>query len=214
VTRASIRANIQIYMGDIGASFWDASAINESIQDAYTELAGTLQIIRKNAVVTFPANRNYLSPASLLADNTYLNTLAIFDIARNVFLSDNLVWPRDFQKFRPDWELALLTPECWCPVDTTQIVIFGRLPAAATYRLYYAATAPILASDATVLLLPDSAELALEEYIQCDLLEQAEEFTKAQGHYNRYLSELQQLQDLSNNLASGDFMAYIQGVNL
>jgi len=78
-------------MGDIGASFWDASAINESIQDAYTELAGTLQIIRKNGVVTFPANRNYLSPASLLADSTYLNTLAIFDIARNIFNSFDLI---------------------------------------------------------------------------------------------------------------------------
>lgn len=214
MTRASIRANIRIYMGDIGTSFWDDAAINEAIQDAYTELSGTLQIIRKNGLVTFRADRNYFSPATLLSDSSYLNTLAVFDIARNIFLKDNLVWPRDFQKIRSDWEASTTPPEYWCPVDTTQIVVYGRLQAAGRYRIYYAATAPILTDDTTVLLLPDQAELALEEYIQCDLLEQAEEFAKAQIHYERYSGEILHLLDLSHNLACGDFMAYIHGVDL
>jgi hypothetical protein len=211
MTRGSIKANIQIYMGDIGASFWSEDNLNDSIQDSYTEIAGAIQAIRKNGTVTFPANVNYLTPATLLSDTTYLNTLAIFDINRNIFLKDNLSWPKDFQKIRPDWELMVLPPDYWCPVDCTQIVVFGRLPATSPYKLYYSATASTLTSDSDVLLLPDLAELAIEEYVQGDLLEQAEEFSKSQMHFAKYEGELAKLVQLSKDFAKSDFMAFVEG---
>jgi hypothetical protein len=121
---------------------------------------------------------------------------------------------KDFDRIRRDWEKWIGTPLFWAPSDFKNIAMCPKYYAGpqVTYGafdgytfdfgsywvdnsaqsplgdfiLYYWALAPTLETDSDTFLIASDKDNALVQYVTADLLEQAQEFNKAQTFWNQY----------------------------
>lgn len=195
-------------LNDAGATFFTHNDLSDSIQDAYDDIVALSQCLVASIQLSWQSELTYYFFETLGATN-YLHTLAVFNHNTNRFLSDNLSL-RDMDKLRLDWETWNGQPEMWCPHTFESVAIVPRpLIATGQYTLYYAKKAPALANDASVFLFTKHADDLVEHYVTADLLEQAEEFTKAAPFWKSYFDGVISYKAQCHNIAKSDLMMRI-----
>jgi hypothetical protein len=204
LTRAAIRALISANLGDVGISYYQESEINSSIQDGYNEVVAKSLCLVKSVTMDWLDGVNYYDFLAL-GVNDYIGTIAIFNNVTNVFLKDDISI-RDFDRIRRDWELWEGTPLFWAPHSLYKIAVAPRpTTATGTFTLYYWAKADTL-SDSSVPIIATDVQEILEFYSTADLLETAEEITKAQNYWKDYQGGLLDYKNRCHLLASSDLV--------
>lgn len=213
-TRGQIKATVRANLDDAGVSFYSDTDLNESFQDAYDDITVISQCIIKSVDLTWIGDLSYYNFVSDFGVGDYFCTIAIFNYATNRWLRDDLTI-RDFDRIRRDWELWVGTPQYWASADPLHIAIAPKYLAQTTtgsfdsfsfsdaydigttsvvqrFKLLYCASAPTLNNDLNTLLTASDVQNLFEFYVTADMLESAEEYTKAQEFWEKYYNSLNQ----------------------
>jgi hypothetical protein len=228
-TRGQIKADVQDNLSDLNLNFFSDDDLNTSVQDAYTDIAILTQCIQKQSTQNWISNLSYYNFVNLGVSD-YFGTIAIFNNVTNLWLRDD-VSLKDFDRIRRDWELWIGTPIFWAPSDPVNIAIAAKYLAsnlgafAATafssgffldssgalgsFILYYWGIAPTLVSDASTFLIASDMQRLLTNYATADLLEQAQEFGKADDFWNKYNADITSYSDRVKRNAKSDLLLRI-----
>lgn len=226
MTRGQVKEAIRANLFDEGVTFYSDSDLNESIQDAYDDIAFIAQNITKRVTVNYRSHLVYYNFVRLGIDD-FLGALAIFDNQRNDWLNDSISL-KDLDRINTDWELWSGTPEYWISSSFGAIAIvphkIGTVTAGAfeptafdggafytqdeaitgTFDLMYYAQAPVLTSDSDSFLIAVDKQRLIEQYATGDLLEQATEFVKAGDWLTQYFISVNEYKERIHNLAKID----------
>lgn len=192
-----------------GSNFYQPHDINDSIQDAYNEIVAKTRYLVKSVTCNWLSGKNYYDPINDLGVTDYLGTIAIFDNNSNLWLRDD-VTIRDFNRIRRDWETWVGYSQFWAPHSQQRFAVCPALAVGTgSFVLWYYAIAPTLPDDSTSLLLPTDMSVLLQDYVSADLLEFAQEVTKAAPYLSRYGQKLEILSERSHNLAAQQLLLRI-----
>ena len=109
----------------------------------------------------------------------FLGVIGIFNNNTNQWLRDEVSY-RDLDRIRQDWEIWRAEPWMWVPHSPRYTIVCPcQTNASGSFVLWYYAVAPTLSDDTTLLILPSDMQRLNEYYSSGDLLESAEEITKA-----------------------------------
>lgn len=208
MTRLQLATNVRSNLADAGVTFYDADSINQSLQDGYNEVAAKCRCITKSAIVQQLANQPYYD---FLGGGVtdYLGTIAIFNQDTQFWLRDD-VSIRDFDRIRRDWEQWAGEPQFWAPHSKQYIAICPVLATVTEYinqfTLWYWAQAPSFTEDSSVPLIATDMQSMLEWYATGDLLEDAQEVTKAQDWWQRWEGDKVKYRERCINLAKAQLL--------
>ena len=211
--RGQIKATVRINLADAAISFWSEDDLNDSFQDAYDDIVCLSQCIIKNITLQWTGQLSYYDFKNDFGVTDYLSTVAIFNYATNLWLRDDLNL-RDLDRLRRDWECWIGTPQFWVSSDPKHIAIapkYGPVPvlgafnqyafsnaffigsnSLGNFKLLYWAMAPTLTSDLDSFLTASDVQTMFEFYVTADMLEQAQEFNKAQEYWSKYYDSLEE----------------------
>jgi len=220
-TRGQVKSDIQNNLIELNYNFYSDNDLNNSVQDAYDDIAILTQCIQKNVTLNWISNLSYYDFKDNMGVSDYLGTIAIFNQVTNLWLRDDLSL-KDFDRIRRDWEKWIGTPLFWAPSDFKNIgicpkysannITYGAFAASAfdsnsywvdnsattplgSFILYYWALAPVLTSDSDNFLIASDKVSAITKYATADLLEQAQEFNKAQTFWGPYQADVEDYSD-------------------
>lgn len=213
MTRGEIKNNIRTNLADNGVVNYSEDTLNDSLQDAYDDIAVLTQYNVKEATINWQNNLSYYN-FPLLGVVDYLMPIAIFNNVTNRYLRDDLSL-RDFDRIRRDWENWTGTPMFWAPSDPYSVGIAAKYVGAVTsgafepfsfssafyigtgfaslgsFQLIYSATAPQFVDDTSVPQIATDVQNLFEFYSTADMLEQFEEFTKADEYWGKYWDSIE-----------------------
>ncbi len=205
--RDSILENLQ---GSTAASnYYQVADINDSIQDAYNEVVAKTRCIVKKVTCNWASSKNYYDPIVDLGISDFLGVIGLFDHNSNLWLRDD-VSMRDFNRIRRDWEVWSGYSQFWAPHSQQRFAVCPALAVGVgTFDFWYYAIAPTLTDDTTATLLPSDMDILLTDYATFDLLESAQEITKAASYMARYENKKVILQERAHNLAAQQLLLRI-----
>lgn len=187
MTRDQVAQIVKHNLDDAGVYYSD-SDINESLQDAYDEIAVFTEFIERTIEISLQADTNYYNLSLLIPD--YYRLVYIYNIGKKQFIYPDV--ERKISGYRADWELAYQTETNFTINGPKYIGIFGRtafVEPNAKLKIWYKATAPIMQGNSIILINTNYIQL-LENYSTADLLEQNQEFTKALEYWQTYEVDL------------------------
>lgn len=123
-TRGEIKSDIKDNLSDLSLNFYGEDDLNDSVQDAYSDIAILTQCIQKKTALNWVPNLSYYSPVALGVSD-YLGVIAIFNNVTNLWLRDDLSL-KDFDRIRRDWENWTGTPQFWSPSDPVRFGIAAK----------------------------------------------------------------------------------------
>jgi hypothetical protein len=208
MTRAQIRAAIRMNLDDAGVTFYQDDEINTSIQDAYNEIAAKTRCIVKSTTLNWGDAKTYYDFLSLGVSD-YFGTIAIFNNNSNLWLRDD-VNLRDFNRIRRDWETWRGESQFWAPHSFKYTAVCPCLETGSgNFVLWYYAVAPTLVDDTSVPIIATDVQRLFEYYSTADLLETAEEATKASIWWGKYDPILNAYKERCHNLAKSQLLLRI-----
>jgi hypothetical protein len=207
VTRAEIRDTIRENLDDAGVTFYTDVEMNSSIQDCYNEVcAKTLCLAKTASGLSWQNSKNYYDPIVDLAVADYIGTIGVFNNNTKFWLFDNVTM-RDFDRIRRDWELWNGQPEFWSTHSLQRFCVVPKMLAATgTFDLRYYAKAPVMTTDSDVPLIATDMHDLFEFYCTGDLLESADEITKAASWWSDYTEHIEVYKQRVHNLAKTDLL--------
>jgi len=209
MTLAQIRTNVRSNLYDAAVTFYDDDTIDQSIQDGYNEVAAKCRCITKSVAVQQLALQPYYDFLNVSGIADYLGCIAIFNQDTQFWLRDD-VSLRDFDRIRRDWELWVGEPQFWAPHSQQYVAVCPVLPAIITgvnlFTLWYWAQAPALSDDSSVPLIASDMQPMLEWYATGDLLEDAQEVTKAADWWQRFETDKVKYRERCINLAKAQLL--------
>lgn len=232
LTRGQIKAAVQTNLTDLNINWYSDSDLNNAVQDAYDDIVLLTQCIQKQITLPWISNLSYYNFKTRFQINDYLGTIAIFNNLSNMWLRDDLSL-KDFDRIRRDWENWVGTPIFWAPSDPDNIGICPKMRGAdirygafdhasfdndaffidnsatvylGSFILYYWSIAPILTSDDDIFLIASDQDSTLTQYATADLLEQAQEFNKAQSYWGFYFDNLDDYADRVKRNCKSDLL--------
>jgi hypothetical protein len=229
-TRGQIKADIQDNLIDFSLNYYSDDDLNVSVQDAYTDVSIRTQCIQNKVTLNWLSNLSYYNFIKLGVSD-YLGCIAIFNNITNLWLRDDLSL-KDFDRIRRDWENWTGTPQFWAPSDYQSIAVAakyigtfvsgafdpksfgngfntGSIPSLGTFILYYWALAPTLANDLSTFLIASDMQDLITNYTTADLLEQAQEFGKANEYWELYEEHIQSYADRVKRNTKSDLLLRI-----
>lgn len=231
MTRGAIKATIRSNLHDAGVTFYSEDDLNDSVQDAYDDIAILAKFIIKRATCHYLDDVSYYDAAVDLGIVDFLGATAIYSNRNNRWLDDNISL-RQLDNIRTDWETWTGTPEMWIPVSVKKFAIvpkttgsgassgtfekiaftdafeIGSFGTAAnnTFELYFWCLAPALKNDEDGFLIAPDMQSLLEYYGTADLLEQAQEFIKAETWWIQYYQGVEEYKERIANIAKSDLL--------
>ena len=185
MTRGQIGTKIRDNLDDAGITYYSSLDITDSIQDGYDEVAVYSECIEKWVALPQIINTTYYDFSELIPD--YYRVIDIYGFEfKNVLDPVN---DRDLLSYRIDWELYSGGSREFMVLGPKYIGINGRKSVVGsnnTFRIYYKAQANILVSDSETPRINNDYQILLEWYGTADLLEQNQEYTKANGYWVQY----------------------------
>ena len=231
-TRGQVKAEVQSNLTELNIHFYSDDDLNNAIQDAYDDIVILTQCVQKSITLPWISNLSYYDFVNKMGVSDYLGTIAIFNNVSNMWLRDDLSL-KDFDRIRRDWEKWIGTPLFWAPGDPDHIgicpkylnsnIIYGAFDFASfnnstyfidnsalanlgTFILYYWALAPTLATDNDNFLIASDHDTTITQYVTADLLEQAQEFNKAQTYWNPYFTNVDEYSDRVKRNCKSDLL--------
>ena len=211
MTRGELKDIVRANLYDAAVTFWSVDDLEDSIQDAYDDIAALTQcIIKKQSAVSWISNTGYIDPVVDCGITDYMAVTAVFNNNSNLWLRDD-VSLRQFDHLRIDWENWAGQPQMWAPVNNKYFAIAPKMvTATGTFDLYYWARAPQLTSDSDTFLIATDMQVLLEQYVTADMLEQAQEYVKAQSPWWKdYYEGIVQYTERCKKLAARDVLLRI-----
>lgn len=203
-TFTQIKTNIRSNLNDAGVTFFTAQDLIDSTQDAYDSCVALSWCLVKTVTLNWQNDLSYYDFVSLGVSD-YLATVAIFDNVSNRWLCDDEN-TKTLDLLRNDWELWHGQPQGWLPINFQYIAIYPKQAiATGTFVLYYVALPPIIV-DGDVPLIANDKQVLIELDATADLLEQAEEFTKASTYWQEYFMNFEEYIERTRNLAKADLL--------
>lgn len=179
MNRTQIANSVQRNLDDLNANFYSLEDdIYPAIQDGYDLVAALCETIESSSPITFVSNKTFYDFKTLIP--TYLRVFGIYNNNTNRWMEPATLM--DLYKLRDDWECCAGEPYLFLPIDWRTVAIFPQ-PASAvgTMTVLFKATADTLGVNSSPEI-PLSEHNALENYATSDLLDQAQEFSKAMDH--------------------------------
>ena len=202
MTRDEIATNVRENLEDAGITFYSATDISDSIQDGYDDVAVITGCIQKSVTLNFTANLSYYDFKTLIAD--YYAPVALYNNVTKRWMDPD--GKRIFRKVRRDYELWSGEPGFWAVIDARKVGIFPRKTATSgTFTVFYRATANTLSGSDTPLIHADVVDL-LENYATGDLLDQAQEYIKADKYLGNYFTDVLKYKTRIGSLAKTDYL--------
>lgn len=230
-TRGQLKADVQDNLEELNLNFFSDDDLNQSMQDAYDDIAILTQCIQKQSTQNWISNLSYYN-FQALGVSDYLGTIAIFNNVTNLWLRDDLSL-KDFDRIRRDWETWIGTPQWWAPSDPLNIAVAAKYLATSqssafwsgafspaffidpsygslgTFNLFYWAQAPVFGSDNDNPLVASDMQILFTHYVTADLLEQAQEYGKSQDYWTLYFSSIQSYADRVKRNVKSDLLLRI-----
>lgn len=210
LTRAQLRTTVleNLTGSRVGSNFYQTEEINDSLQDAYNEVVAKTKCLVLNVTIPWQSGINYYDPTIWGAVN-YLGTIGLFDNNSDLWLRDD-VSIRDFNRIRRDWELWVGEPQFWASHSQKRIAVCPALSAGAgTFVLWYYGIAPVFNDDGTGTIIANDMDILLSDYSTVDLLETAQEVSKAQFYLSRYNDKLAIYKERTHRLAAHQLLLRI-----
>ena len=191
MTHAEVSARVRSNLDDAGITFYKPVDINDSLTDAYYWASIFANTIEKSANIPFQPRCPYYN--LLVAIPDLFAVTGVYDLSRDKFLT--YANRLDLSLLRSDYECWNGPPEYFF-VHSQNYIYIGPQPIESSapftpetglkifYRAYDDTVAPISYR------LPPQGEDCLEFYATADLLEQAQEWSKAQEFWNKFHSQL------------------------
>jgi hypothetical protein len=182
--------------------YYSGDDLNNSIQDGLDEVVAFSGCVYNSATIPFVANLTYYDMVTLLPD--FIGLVAIFNNQIKRWMTPVTI--KKLDGFRIDWEIVGGTPWYFCMMNYRFMAIYQK-PLSGNYGLayvFYVAAAPNPLTDTTILPIPDDHMQALENYCITDLLEQQQEFTKANAAIKDYAKRIEQLRVWMKNRRDKD----------
>lgn len=209
MTRAEVSTKIRNNLNDLGITYYSDTDINNSIQDAYDEIVVYSECIEKwadipvNTIGATEAGGNpWIKISNILSD--YYRPLAILNQTTRQFLEPQI--DRDVDNYRWDWQLGNGAVYDFI-INGPQWIGLPNSYTGANYkplRLFYKATAPKMLVDTDYFRILDDYQILIEHYCTADLLEQNQEFMKAQNYWNQYEPLLEEYRSKIQLLSRSD----------
>lgn len=181
--------------------YYDAQAVNDSLQDGVDEVCAFTGCIWKSAALPFTQYTTYYDLLALLPD--YIGVVALWnDTIRRWMFPTSI---RKLNQQRLDWDTNYGTPYYFVPINHRYVAIWLK-PSVPNYGrmfVFYRASAPVL-TDSQPIPIADEFVTALELYSVTDLWEQAQEWGKASEASKDYIKNLELLRVLMRNKRNSD----------
>lgn len=208
MTFAEIKPKIQANLRDFNAVFYTPRDLQDSIQDAYDDIAAQCHCLIKKVTLNWEPLLVYYDFHGDFYVADYLATLAIYDNVSKHWLRDDVTLI-DFDAMRDNWECWHGTPQWWVASNFRKTAIAPQYSAlVGTFDLFYSATAPTVLDNDVPRIAADRDKLFID-YCTADLLEQAEEFTKASIFWTEYLKGIEDYRERSLNISKRDLLLLI-----
>lgn len=209
MTRDDIAARVRFNLDDNGIKFYSADDLNDSIQDAYNEAAVLGRTIEKTATVSFVDNLTYYDLSDLISD--YYHVIGIYNNNTKLWL--DYIPFKVLQETDHRWEVRNGQPKFFTVIDDSYIAISPRLAdATGTMLIMYKAQAATL-SGATTPIIQTENQKSLEQYSTGDMLEQKEEFQKAERWMGEYYEEMRAIIKQVNGRNAVDRINILQDIS-
>lgn len=182
MTRNQISAKVRDNLNDAGITYYSEADINDSIQDGYDEVVVYCECIDKTHTLNFLANTTYYKFSDLIPD--YYRPVHLRHSTLNFFLDP--IPERDLFNGQDNWEIASRQERDFHILGPEYIGISGRTAnPVGGITIFYKAQAPVLEGNSVPQIL-ESFQILLEHYATADLLEQNQEYAKAQKYWKYY----------------------------
>lgn len=209
MTRAQVLVNVTSNLGDVGGDYYSNQDKFDSFQDALDEVCVLTKCVTKSGSINIIADLVYYDLTELFPN--YFQTIAIYNDQTKRWLGDGIPI-KGFDRVRLDWERWRGTIDLWATCSPSLIALAPSSSVTqGTLTLWYWATVPNIAGDATIPISDDLVDI-LEFYVTADLLEQAEEWTKAAIYWKRYTDKLVPVRDRALSIARSDLILRMGGV--
>ena len=185
MTEAEVTRRVRANLDDAAITFYTQTDISDSLRDAYYYSSIFANTIEKTATITLIPYTPYYNLSVLIPDHFAIT--GVYDISRSRFLS--YLGRRELSQMRSDYECWKGPPEFFNIHSQTYLFI-GPQPfnGSPKLKLFYRAFDD--STPAANYRLPVEGEDCLEYYATADLLEQAQEWTKAQYFWDKFHSQL------------------------
>ena len=194
----SIIDKIKTNLDELGLSYFSEEDILQVIQDGYDEIATLTGCIEKSTTYPMINDLIYYDFSVGIAD--FYAVVGIWNNNTKRWLSPRTL--KEAQLIRSDWELMDGEPDNFI-VSSFKLV--GVFPTNAivtgSFIIFYNALAETLTMTSTPTIPPKHFNI-LEEYAMASLLEQSQEFVKAQTYLKSYLNAIPKVRNAAKTLAA------------
>lgn len=203
MNRDQISAKVRRNLNDLGITYYRETDINESLQDCYDEVAVYCECIEKVTNIKLLPNTTYYNMWQIVPD--YYRVIRMFSSQINGMLEINS--DRTELNYRIDWELTNASARNVMILGPEFLGISGRFTDPNTLRdvkMWYKAQAPKFTAGTDIPKINLKYQILLEHYSTADLLEQNQEYKKAQLYWNQYEKLLNEYRDKIQLLSRAD----------
>ncbi len=218
MTRSDAKARVRANLDDAGITFFTATDIEDSLQDAYYYTSCFANTIEKSVDISFTKDNPYYTLSSIIPD--LFAVTAVYLISSKQFLQYKS--REELKGSRRDYENWRGVPEFFCVLGPHRIGLFPQpanvvsvtQTANKDLKIFYRAFDDAVTSDTATYRLHQDVENVLEYYATADLLEQAQEINAAQTWWDRFYKDLRNSKTLIRNRPLPALLNTFQGVRL
>jgi len=201
--------NVQRNLDDLGSNFYDpTNDILPSLQDGYNLVAALTESIETYVSVPFQSGLVYYDFSKYIP-----NYLRIFGIYNNNI--NRWMYPTsmlELYRIRDNWELGAGDPYWFLPIDYHTVALFPvQAVGVGSMTVMFKATADTLVNSTTNFpQLPQEHGNVLEFYSTDDLLDEAQEWSKALDYSNLMDNKIESILKVLRERSSPNHLYYKQ----
>lgn len=208
MNRNQLVTSVQRSLDDNSANFYKVDEdIIPSIQDGYNLVAALCETIENSADVDFISGQVFYDFKTLIPD--YLRIFGIYNNNTSRWLEP--VSLLDLMKTRDDWEATVGEPYLFWPIDWRTVALFpNQAVATGDMTILYKASANTLGPNDEPEL-PTVHHKVLETYALDDLLDQAQEWSKALSYAQLLDQDIEEILKIVRNRQSPNHLYFKHG---
>ncbi len=208
MTRLELKTKIRENLNDAGVTFYSEDDLNDSIQDGYDDISVVSGCIQKSGTLTLLDNTTYYDMLAAFSD--FFALVAAYNNNTNRWIDFDAL--KQFDNVRIDWEIWAGSQPLFGAISNFRYVAFvPRLTTAfGNATIWYRALAPTLTSDSDEFLIHLDKQELLEWYVTADMLDQQQEYIKADSYWANYFEHLLKYKSRIDKLAMSDYLPTLQ----